>query len=184
MKQTTETAEKDKGRSLSVSGQPVGAGHTLRRLLWAPLALALAVGFGTNSTAGTSSEAATINPVASMKGIDGPEDSVYAVAEEMPVYPGGGQAVLADIAANCRYPVEEKKPKNGTVMVRFVIDTVGRVKDAIIFQGMGQPYDSLAVNAVKRLKRFKPGRVDGKPVHVWFTIPIRFAFDPGPERRR
>ena len=167
MKQTTETAKKDKRCSLSASGQPVGAGHTLRRLLWAPLALALAVGFGTSSTAGTSAEAATINPAASMKGIDGPEDSVYAVAEEMPVYPGGGQAVLADIAANCRYPVEEKKPKNGTVMVRFVIDTVGRVKDA-----------------VKRLKRFKPGRVDGKPVHVWFTIPIRFAFDPGPERRR
>ena len=111
MKQTTETAKKDKRCSLSVSGQPVGAGHTLRRLLWAPLALALAVGFGTSSTAGTSAEAATINPAASMKGIDGPEDSVYAVAEEMPVYPGGGQAVLADIAANCRYPVEEKKPK-------------------------------------------------------------------------
>lgn len=184
MKQTTETAEKDKGRSLSASGQPVGAGHTLRRLLWAPLALALAVGFGTNSTAGTAAEAATINPVASMMGIDDPEDSVYAVAEEMPVYPGGDKAVLADVMANCKYPVEEKKPKNGVVVVRFVVDTVGRVSHAIVIRGMGLPYDSIAVSAVKRLKRFKPGMADGKPAHVWFTLPIRFAFDPGPGRRR
>ena len=31
-----------------------------------------------------------------------------------------------------------------------------------------------AVRVVKSLPRFNPGRQQGKPVSVWFTLPIRF----------
>lgn len=104
------------------------------------------------------------------------EDKVYNVVEVMPTYPGGEQALLACIAKNLKYPKSARRNEiQGIVVVRFVVLEDGKVGDIVIQRSLDPECDNAAKKAIKKLKRFTPGRQQGKPVKVWFTCPVKFA---------
>ncbi|MBC8084079.1 MAG: TonB family protein [Hymenobacter sp.] len=48
----------------------------------------------------------------------------------MPVYPGGSQMLLRDIANNLFYPAEARRKRiQGNVVVSFVVNTEGKMTD-------------------------------------------------------
>lgn len=109
-------------------------------------------------------------------------DSIYESPDTPPTYPGHTAALLKDIAKNCLFPAKElekaqkaKTDINGTVTVRFVVNAQGYVERPQVVRGMSQAFNEAALAAVKKLKRFTPGQVDGKPVATWITLPVRFA---------
>lgn len=104
------------------------------------------------------------------------EDKVYNVVEVMPTYPGGEQALLACIVKNLKYPKSARRNEvQGIVVVRFVVLEDGKVGDIVIQRSLDPECDNAAKKAIKKLKRFTPGKQQGKPVKVWFTCPVKFA---------
>ena len=104
------------------------------------------------------------------------EGTPFVVVEEMPMFPGGDSALLAYIAKNTKYP--EKAKANGVegrVIVRFCVTDVGGIDRVSVLKGVDADLDAEAARVVKSLPAFKPGRQGGKPVNVWYMVPITFG---------
>lgn len=66
----------------------------------------------------------------------------------------------------------------GVVIVQFVVNEKGEIGNVSIAQSFRPEFDAAAINAVKRgtqNKKFKPGKLDGKPVKVRMTMHINFS---------
>ncbi|HUX96142.1 MAG TPA: energy transducer TonB [Bacteroidales bacterium] len=106
---------------------------------------------------------------------DDAEPEPFIVVEEMPVPPGGVTGLLKYIAENINYPeIARENNIQGKVIVRFCVTSKGGVDQVSIYKGVDQELDAEAIRVVKTLPPFKPGRQGGKPVPVWFSVPISF----------
>ena len=107
---------------------------------------------------------------------------VYTFVEQMPQLPGNGgqRAILAAIQSRLVYPkakAGETLP-DGMVYANFIVDTDGTVQDALIVKGLNAAFDDAVLNAVKQLPRFEPGKQNGQPVAVAYTLPVEFKAKP------
>ena len=101
------------------------------------------------------------------------EHGIYAVADQYPEFPGGIDKMMQFIAHNLRYP-ETCTCVQGRVIVRFYVDTLGHVCDPTVFKGLDPVFDAEALRVVKLMPDFKPGKIKGKNVNVWLSVPISF----------
>ncbi|GGG50039.1 hypothetical protein GCM10011378_27670 [Hymenobacter glacieicola] len=100
----------------------------------------------------------------------------YRYTEKMPVYPGGSPALFAYIGSSIRYPKEAlKKKKQGAVVVTFVVDETGQVRNARIKHSISAELDAEALRVLRGLARFEPGQQNGETVPVFYTVPVTFA---------
>ncbi len=99
----------------------------------------------------------------------------FYVVEEMPMFPGGDAAIQKYIGDNVVYPeVAKENNIQGRVIVKFCVTPTGGVDQVSVLKGVDPELDAEVVRVVKTLHKFKPGKQDGKPVPVWYTIPINF----------
>ena len=99
----------------------------------------------------------------------------FVVVEEMPMFPGGDAAIQKYIGDNVIYPeVAKENNIQGRVIVKFCVTSKGGVDKVEILKGVDPELDAEVVRVVKTLPKFKPGKQGGKPVPVWYTIPINF----------
>jgi TonB family protein len=108
------------------------------------------------------------------------EDTVnapYVKVDVMPEFPGGDKAILGFIAKNTQYPeIAKKNGIVGKVIVRFAVEANGSIDKISILQGVDPELDAEALRVVGKLPAFeKPGSINGKPVPVWYMIPINFT---------
>ncbi|MCQ2251979.1 MAG: energy transducer TonB [Bacteroidales bacterium] len=104
------------------------------------------------------------------------EPQVFFIVEDMPEFPGGEVALRKYIAENVRYPEMAKENDiQGTVYVRFVVDTDGSVKNVEVLRGVDPLLDKEAIRVVQSLPKWKPGKQRGKAVKVSHSVPIKFA---------
>ena len=79
---------------------------------------------------------------------------------------------------NMRYPSDARENNiQGKVVVGFVVDEEGRVNNCSILKGIGGGCDEEALRIVKEMPNWKPGKIEGKPVKVYFTLPIQFKLN-------
>lgn len=98
-----------------------------------------------------------------------------ASATEPAKYKKGMPAFFAFIQDNIVYPKNLVKDNiQGAVVVRFVVDTKGKVSEAWVIKRVHPEMDKEAVRVVKKLGKFSPAKLNGKKVPVFFTLPIRF----------
>jgi len=131
---------------------------------------------------------ATTNPVSPSSGVTKPDvqvlevngeekvpDAVFVVVEEMPLFPGGEKALLDFIYSNIQYP-EKAKQENiqGRVILRFCINYKGGVEQVTVIKGVDPSLDNEAVRVIKMLPQWQPGKQGGKPVNVWYSVPVTF----------
>ncbi len=103
------------------------------------------------------------------------DDSVYSVVDRMPEFPGGEKKLIRFINENLRYPTDaKKKNEQGKVIVRFVVDKTGKVKDATVLKGMSASMDKEALRVVGKLPVWIPGEQAGNKVAVYKVVPIVF----------
>ncbi len=106
------------------------------------------------------------------------EGAPFVVVEEMPMFPGGDTALLAWIVKNTKYPENAKKNGiEGRVIVRFCVTDVGGIDRVSVLKGVDTDLDNEAIRVVTALPKFKPGKQGGKPVNVWYMVPITFGLD-------
>lgn len=104
------------------------------------------------------------------------ETEPFVVVQEMPMFPGGEGELLRFLADNTNYPESAKiNGTQGKVIVRFAVDAEGNVTRESILKGVDPELDEEALRVVKTLPRFQPGKQDGKPVPVWYMVPINFT---------
>ena len=91
-------------------------------------------------------------------------------AEVMPELIGGIEALQAAIT----YPrFARSSGVEGSVFLRFIVNTDGSVSDAVVVRGIGGGCDEAALEAI-RGARFTPGLQRGRPVRVRFALPVTF----------
>ena len=117
---------------------------------------------------------------------DGPSSSkspgsdAFDVVEEMPVYPGGMPAMMDFFNKNMKYPKEAFDAKQeGRVIAQFVVEKDGSITDAHIVKSVSPALDAEALRIVNAMPNWTPGRQNGKPVRVKYTVPISFKLTGG-----
>lgn len=103
------------------------------------------------------------------------DDRPYDHVEQMPQFPGGDAAMLSWISSHIRYPADAHENNiQGRVTVRFVVTKNGTVGQTQIVRSKDPSLDKEAIRVVKSLPKFTPGKHDGVPVNVWYTVPVTF----------
>ncbi|MFT4024853.1 MAG: TonB family protein [Flavihumibacter sp.] len=95
-------------------------------------------------------------------------------ASVMPGFPGGEGALQRWLSRNLRPQEGQEEGQRVKVVVRFVVGPTGVIDRIQLVQEGGEPYDNEVLRVVKKMPAWKPGIQDGRPVAVWFTIPIIF----------
>ena len=103
------------------------------------------------------------------------DDVVFTSVEQDPQFPGGQAALLKWVADHIKYPaVAQENGIQGRVTVQFVVTKNGTVGQVKVVRGKDPDLDKEAVRVVKSLPKFEPGKMNGHPVNVWYTLPIAF----------
>ncbi len=101
-----------------------------------------------------------------------PPPQIYTYVEQMPE---SSVDVNSYLGKNIRYP-EQAKENNieGRVILKFVVNEDGAVSDISVVRGIGGGCDEEAKRVVASMPKWKPGKQNGRPVKVYFTLPIVF----------
>lgn len=103
-------------------------------------------------------------------------DTVWNFTGKEPVLPGGKEALYNYIGKNMRYPDSAKANKiQGKVIVKFCVTRKGNVTNHEVIKSVSPDLDAEALRVIKTITKFEPGYQDGKPVAVWYEVPISFV---------
>lgn len=109
-------------------------------------------------------------PMYKPKIVEGTEDKVFVVVEDMPELIGG----IGSIQSKVQYTeIARRVGIEGQVVIKVIVDENGDVLHAEVIKKLFDDLDRISIEAAKQLK-FKPGRQRGKPVKVQVHIPITF----------
>ena len=101
---------------------------------------------------------------------------IYKSAEQMPQFPGGEAALMKYIKSHIQYPAEALKNRTeGRVIVQFVVDNTGKIGEVKVVRSVDKDLDKEAVRVCRSMPKFTPGRMNGKAVSVWYTLPVTFT---------
>ena len=102
-------------------------------------------------------------------------EEVFNVVEQMPQFPGGEAALMKFLQSHINYPpMAAENGVQGKVVVQFVVDKTGRVGEVKVVRSVDKDLDREATRVCKSLPKFTPGRQNGHPVSVWYTLPVSF----------
>ena len=109
--------------------------------------------------------------------LDGKNTSeVYDMVAEAPQFPGGSKAMREYLKTNMRYPqIAKENGIQGRVILQFVVDETGKVRDPKILRSVDPALDAEAIRLVEAMPLWTPGKQDGKAVAVRFTVPVVFS---------
>jgi protein TonB len=122
-------------------------------------------------------------------------EEIFKVVEEMPRFPGcedlattderkacADKKMLQFIYDNIQYPsIARENGIEGTVVIRFVVEADGAIKHAEVVRDIGGRCGEEAMRVVSLMnampQKWTPGRQRGKPVRVWFNLPVKFILE-------
>lgn len=98
------------------------------------------------------------------------------IADEMPEFPGGTDALIEYLQKHINNPVSAKEHHlRGTVVVNFLISGKGKILFPYVTRGIGNVCNEEAIRVIKNMPAWKPGKQKGKPVLVRYNLPVTFA---------
>ncbi len=109
--------------------------------------------------------------------IDNP-DEIKEFVEKQASFKGGLNVWYRYLKKNLTYPSRARRIGiEGTVTVRFVVNTDGSIKDVEVLRGIGGGCDEIAKNVILNSPSWNPGISKDRPVSSRMTMPIRFRLD-------
>ena len=103
------------------------------------------------------------------------KEEIFRSVEQMPTFPGGEAALMKYISSHIQYPtMAAENNVQGKVIVQFVVTKTGKVGEVKVVRSVDKDLDREAVRVCKSLPNFVPGRQNGQPVAVWYTLPVNF----------
>lgn len=101
------------------------------------------------------------------------EEEIFIVVEELPKYPGG-MYDLAKYVSEIQYKLAQQKKIKGKATVGFTISETGKATDFKIIEGNDKEAGLAALEIVKKMPDWTPGKQHGKAVPVKYILPIEF----------
>ena len=106
------------------------------------------------------------------------DGKTFDVVEEMPQFPGGPAALFEFLSKNIQYPKDAEKAKlQGRVIVTFVVKKDGSIADAKVVKSVAPSLDAEALRVINAMPNWTPGRQNGQPVNVKYTVPLTFRLN-------
>ncbi|MCQ2114045.1 MAG: energy transducer TonB [Bacteroidaceae bacterium] len=103
---------------------------------------------------------------------------VYDVVEKMPQFEGGDSVMVAWLNEHINYPkIAEFRKIEGRVFVRFIVEKDGSIGEIQLARSVDPWLDQEAMRVVKSMPKWIPGKQNGKPVRVWYTLPVHFKLN-------
>ena len=97
------------------------------------------------------------------------ENMIYNSVETRPEYPGGIKEFFSFVGKNFKTPIEKV---SGKVFVQFVVEKDGSITDIKVMRDIGYGTGEEAIRVMKLSPKWIPGKQDGKPVRVLYSLPI------------
>jgi protein TonB len=102
------------------------------------------------------------------------------IVQEMPEFPGGNDGIMKFINDNIKYPpAAVDNGVEGKVILRFVVSTDGSVRRIEILRSVDPVLDQEAIRVISKMPKWKPGKNNGTPAAVWFSVPVFFKIKKG-----
>lgn len=90
-------------------------------------------------------------------------------------FPGGQKALFEFLKGNIKYPAKAQEAGiQGNVIVKFIIDETGAIKNASIVKSIDEELDNEALRVISIMPKWIPAQKDGKSVASSFVIPVMF----------
>ncbi len=123
-------------------------------------------------TAGVSKDDASVKIEADAQGY-------YNRSEIAPAYTGGQSALESYIVNSIEYPQQAiDNNVEGVVNVQFAVDEKGNITNVkTVGNKLGYGLEEQAVKVVSAMPKWTPGKVKGKTVKTWRTLPINYRLE-------
>lgn len=97
------------------------------------------------------------------------------IVEQLPDFPGGPGELMKWLDQNIIYPKSCVDAKiEGDAEIAFYVMTDGTVSEPAITKKLHPDIDRAILMAIKRMPKWKPGHVNGKPSVVRVSVPVHF----------
>lgn len=101
------------------------------------------------------------------------DTTIYTIIEEPAAFVGGRDALNTFFRENLIYPKRElRKNITGTCYISFTVEKDGSLSNITVMRGVkdGKGCDEEALRLMKLMPKWIPGKQNGKPVTVKFTL--------------
>jgi outer membrane biosynthesis protein TonB len=103
-------------------------------------------------------------------------DLSEVIGEEIPEFPGGVAEMHKFISNNYVWPREGAEMSvSGNILCGCVIEKDGSIHIVEVVRSLDRWFDAEAVRVIKRMPKWKAGKKDGKPVRVYYIVPVRIS---------
>ena len=104
------------------------------------------------------------------------EEIPFAIVEQKPTFKGGDQNTFTKwVFSQIEYPeIAKENGVQGRVVLEFIVDTDGAVKNVKVLRGVDSSLDKEAVRVVSSSPKWTPGKQRDKAVKVKFVFPVIF----------
>jgi protein TonB len=102
------------------------------------------------------------------------EDKPVAFAEVMPEFPGGTDALIKFILKNIHQPGDLQAGEAIKVIASFVVSKTGNIENIKIVNAGRPDLNKEVLRVINKMPLWKPGLQNGKPVSVYFNLPVTF----------
>ncbi|MDE7473167.1 MAG: energy transducer TonB, partial [Muribaculaceae bacterium] len=97
----------------------------------------------------------------------------------MAYYRGGDDSLISFLRNNLVYPQKCAEDSiEGTVILQFRILSTGKVDSVRAVRKAHPLLDQEAIRVAALLDNWIPAVRNGEPVNCWYTLPIKFRFNP------
>jgi periplasmic protein TonB len=122
------------------------------------------------------------------------KDEIFVRAEQMPRFPGcedmsgtteekakcAEKKMLEYIYKNLKYPaIARENGVSGQVVLKFVVNKMGEIGEVVVLRdpgaGLGTAASDVVMGMNKLGQKWTPGKQRGRPVSVWYTLPVKFS---------
>ncbi len=111
------------------------------------------------------------------------DDKIFMVVEDAPMFSGceslekSERKACADkkLFKYLNDNIQQQHFSNrGRVIVKFIVEKDGSITNVNLVRGIGIVEDQYALEVIKNMPNWIPGRQRGRPVRVQFTVPVAF----------
>lgn len=107
------------------------------------------------------------------------DSRVYDVVEQMPFFQGGSDALRKYLRESINYPDPNKYAcmmySQGRVVVSFVVEPDGSLSTFRVTRSIDTWNDNEALRVVRNMPHWIPGKRNGVPVRVRYSVPVSFV---------
>jgi len=99
---------------------------------------------------------------------------LYVYVDKLPSFFGGAKKLRSFVKNNLKWPNQDIDIQ-GAVLLSFIIDKSGNIKNIQIEKSLHVSFDREAKRVFEMMPKWKPGELNGEKIDVKMYFPIDFA---------